>query len=137
MSAEPQTCGQGLAENAALPKRIAVLIDALAENLETHMQALDLGDPDARAERDAYERLATQHRRIAVQLEAVGAEMAGYEDLPMGRHSEAALSSSEAVGSFERFARAQDELVALLEQWAERNGAMLEQMRGAGRGGDA
>jgi hypothetical protein len=136
MSMQPQTCGQGLAEHAALPARMAGLIAALAENLETHVHALDLDDPDARAERDAYEQLAAQHRRIAAQLEAVGGEMAGYEDLPMGRHSEAALSSSEAVGSFERFAHAQDELTAQLEQWAERNRAMLEQMRGAA-GGDA
>jgi hypothetical protein len=132
MTAQPQTCGQGLAEHAALPKRIAVLIDALAENLETHMQALDLSDSDARAERDAYERLAVQHRRIAAQLEAVGAEMAGYEDLPMGRHDEAALSSPQAADSFERFVRGQGELLALLEQMEAHNREMLEQMRAAG-----
>jgi hypothetical protein len=135
MTAQPQTCGQGLAEHAVLPERIAPMIDALADNLETHVQALDLTDPDARAERDAYERLASQHRGIAAQLEAVGAEMAGYEDLPMGRHDEAALTSVEAVDAFERFARAQTELLAVLGQMDARNREMLEQMRPAGGGG--
>jgi hypothetical protein len=55
---EHSTCGQGLAENSVLPEKIGSLIAAMAKNLELHMNALDLTDPDSRAEYAAYEKLA-------------------------------------------------------------------------------
>jgi hypothetical protein len=134
--AEQQTCGQGLAEHAVLPKRMADLIDSLAQNLETHMEALDLSDEDARTEHDAYSRLVAQHRQIAAQLEAVGREMAGHEELPMFRHDHAAMTSQRAVDSFERFVTAQSELLGVLEQGVTREREMLNQMREASPGGD-
>jgi hypothetical protein len=126
---EPQTCGQGLAQHAVLPDRIAELIASLAENLEVHMEALDLSDEEARTEHDAYSRLVAQHRRIAAQLTAVGREMADQEELPMGRHDEAAMTSQRAVDSFERFVAAQSALLGVLEQGVTREREMLKQMR--------
>jgi hypothetical protein len=134
---EQQTCGQGLAQHAVLPERIAELIAALAENLEVHMEALDLSDDEARIEHDAYSRLVAQHRQIAAQLAAVGQEMADQEELPMGRHDEAAMTSQRAVDSFARFVAAQSELLGVLEQGVPREREMLEQMREASRGDGA
>ena len=132
--AEQQTCGKGLAQHAVLPERIAELIAALAENLEVHMEALDLSDEEARIEHEAYSRLAAQHRQIAAQLEAVGQEMADQEELSMGRHDEAVMTSQRALDSLERFVGAQTELLHVLEQGVAREREMLSQMREASRG---
>ncbi|HZC13428.1 MAG TPA: hypothetical protein VE270_05335 [Thermoleophilaceae bacterium] len=132
--AEQQTCGKGLAQHAVLPERIAELIAALAENLEVHMEALDLSDEEARIEHEAYSRLAAQRRQIAAQLEAVGQEMADQEELSMGRHDKAVMTSQRALDSLERFVGAQTELLHVLEQGVAREREMLSQMREASRG---
>ena len=38
------TCGQGLSENSVLPAKLAHVIAALADVLQTHMEALDPSD---------------------------------------------------------------------------------------------
>jgi hypothetical protein len=128
--ADQPTCGQGLAEHAAVPLALAKLIDALAENLERHMPALDLADDAARQEHDAYASLAAQHRQIAAQLREVGEEMAGYRDLPMGRHDEAQLASPELLDAFVRFVDVERDILALLEDGLKRDEATLRQARG-------
>lgn len=40
MSEEATTCGQGLAEHAALPARLSDLTAAMADVLENHMRSL-------------------------------------------------------------------------------------------------
>ncbi|HEX5759532.1 MAG TPA: hypothetical protein VF121_10085 [Thermoanaerobaculia bacterium] len=110
--AEHPTCGEGLAEHSALPAKLGELIAAMAENLEVHMQALDSKDPDARRE----------HR------------MAGYRDLPMGRHDEKAMAGPEVLAAFETFVRAKQELLELLRKSAEQDQRMLAAMRGASGG---
>ncbi|MGH8310602.1 MAG: hypothetical protein ACRETX_12525, partial [Steroidobacteraceae bacterium] len=62
---EQRTCGQGLAEHAALPAKLAELTDAVAETLERHQEALDLSDESSRREHAAYVELAQQHRSTA------------------------------------------------------------------------
>jgi hypothetical protein len=128
--AEQQTCGQGLAEHSVIPRMLGELTDALAENLEVHLRALDLTDDAARAEHDAYVSLAAQHRQIAAQLQEVGEEMAGYRELPMGRHDERAMASPDVIETFTRFVAAERQLHAALEQGLERDEAMLRQARG-------
>jgi hypothetical protein len=130
MSAPNQpTCGQGLAHHAQLPSKLAELIASLAENLELHMQTLDLNDESARAEHDVYAKLAADNRRLSAQLRATGEEMAAQRDLPMGRHDPQALSSPKLVGAFETFARLERQLLALLQERVEENERMLAQMR--------
>jgi hypothetical protein len=128
--AEPQTCGQGLAEHSALPRTLGDLTDALAENLELHMRALDPADDAARPEHAAYASLAARHRHIAAQLRSVSEEMAGQRDLPMGRHDPDVLSSPEVLDAFARFIAAEREVATLLERWLERDDAMLRDARG-------
>jgi hypothetical protein len=50
------------------------------------MEALDLTDDHSREEHEAYRELARGHRKIAAELRATARRMAGYRDLPMGRH---------------------------------------------------
>jgi len=130
MSAPEQpTCGKGLAENSVLPAKMGELIAAMVENLETHMKALDLTDQNSRREYEAYERLVKAYGQIAVQLQSTANEMAGYRNLPMGRHDEKAMTHPRVGDAFERFVQHKRELLDLLEQAEERDAKLLEAMR--------
>jgi hypothetical protein len=129
MAGEP-TCGQGIAEHAAIPERMAELTAAVADNLEAHMVALDPEDADARREHEVYRRLAAAHREVAARLRALGEDMAGSRDLPMGRHDLAAMSTPAVAAAFERFVAAERDLGTLLQGRLEGDEAMLGQMRG-------
>jgi hypothetical protein len=126
---EQPTCGKGLAHNAVLPARLGELTAALAENLEVHMKALDLSDHSAKQEHDAYTKLAGEHREIAAHLHAVAEQMAGYRDLPMGRHDERAMAAPAVLEAFERFVESKQRLLALLQETAEEDQKMLAVMR--------
>lgn len=128
MTDEP-TCGKGLAEHSALPAKLAELIGAVADNLEIHMTTLDPADANARKELDAYENLTHQHRQIAALLRSTGEEMAGYRELPMGRHDEAALSDPRLVDTFERLVSIRRETVELLQAMLEQEESLLAHAR--------
>ena len=127
---EEQTCGEGLAENSVLPAHLGVLTAAMAEVLEVHRKALDLTDPNAKAEDDAYAKLVDKHREIAATLQAAADRMAGYRDLPMGRHDEQAMTTVEFLDAFGNFVKAKQELLILLQKQVELDQTMLVQMRG-------
>ncbi len=132
--ADQPTCGQGLAQNSPLRTKLGELVGSTSGVLEIHMAALDPGDEDTGPERRAYQRLAQEHREIGARLLVLGEEMAGYRDLPMGRHDPRVMASPPAVEAFEKFVQAKRELLALLQQRVPQDQRMLEQMRGAGRG---
>ena len=125
------TCGKGLAEHSPLPAKMGELMGAVAKVLELHMNALDLTDDNARLEYDAYQELATAHWQGASQLQATAIRMAGYRDLPMGRHEWETLSAPEHAKAFDAFVRLEVELVTLLQSRLERDRSMLAEMRGA------
>jgi hypothetical protein len=127
----PQTCGRGLAEHSALPAKLAELTEALAVVLELHMKALDLSDPVSTKELEAYRQLANAHRDAAAKLHSIGKEMAGYRDLPMGRHDPKAMASPAAADAFERFVRLEEQLLDLLERRLEQHQEILSQMHAA------
>jgi hypothetical protein len=127
----PQTCGRGLAEHSALPAKLAELTEALAVILEIHMKALDLTDPVSNKELDAYRQVANEHRDVAAKLHSIASEMAGYRDLPMGRHDPNAMASPAAADAFDRFVKLEEELVALLHQRLEQDHEMVSQMHTA------
>jgi len=118
------TCGQGLAAHSAVPAKLAELIVAMGDNLEAHLESLDLTDEDATLERDAYVKLVERHRRIAAELKATADEMAGYRDLPMGRHDDEKLASPTTVEAFESLVRVEQELITLLEHTLEQHRSM-------------
>ncbi len=126
---EEQTCGKGLAENSVLPARVGELISAMAGNLDAHRRALDLTDQNSRTEDEAYEKLLKELRQIAAQLSVTAQEMAGYRDLPMGRHNQADMTHPRVREAFEKFVQHKQELKTLLEQTAERDEKLLEMMR--------
>jgi hypothetical protein len=126
---EQQTCGKGLAENSVLPAKLGELIAAMAENLETHRRALDLTDVNSKQEYEAYKDLVREQREIAAKLVATAQEMARYRDLPMGRHDEKAMTHPRVREAFENFVQNKQELLALLDQTAERDHQLLEVMR--------
>jgi hypothetical protein len=126
------TCGEGLAENARLPEKLGDLAASMADVLEAHLPALDITDEPSRAEREAYLDLARENREVAVQLKAIAVQMAGYRDLPMGRHIEQAMAAPRVLDSFQRFVRSEQELLALLQQRVEEDQDMLAAMGAAG-----
>ena len=124
---EQPTCGRGLAENSVLPTQLAEVIDAMADNLQVHMQALELDDEAARQEHAVYLRLAEEHRQAAARLRAVGQEMAAAHDLPMGRHDQESMSSPTVAEALRRFVTAKQELLALLQRMVEQDLQLLAQ----------
>ena len=126
----PQTCGQGLAENSALPAKLGELTNSMAEILEIHMGALDLQDNASRLEHEAYRELALEQRKSAGALKATARRMAGYRDLPMGAHDMSVMSSPRAVAAFENFVKLEEELVTLVQQRLKSDRATLAEMKG-------
>ena len=108
------TCGQGIAQNAALPAKLADVLAAVAENLENHLSALDPTDKASRPEFDAYVALATEHREIESRLRALAIQMEGYRNLPMANHDMAAMTSPKTTQTFERLVAEEEALSALL-----------------------
>ena len=125
-----RTCGQGLAEHSVLPAKVGELISSLAEILELHMKALDLTDENSKKEHAAYVALASQYRKIAAQLQATAKQMAGYQDVPMGRHDQKAMSSPQFREAFERFVKLEEELLSMLQKRLEADRKMVAEMRG-------
>jgi hypothetical protein len=127
---EQQTCGRGLAEHSALPAQLAEVTEAMADNLQVHMAALELDDEPAREEHAVYLRLVEEQRQAAGRLRAVASELAAARDLPMGRHDEQAMQSPEVGHAFQRFVEAKRGLLALLQRMVEQDQQLLAQMRG-------
>ena len=113
MDEHPTTCGQGLAANARLPAAIGELLSAMAEVLEDHRQALDPGDPAARPEDEAYEKVVRELRAISAHAASVARTLTGYRDLPMGRHDDARMAAPDAQAALVRFVDAERHLL----QW--------------------
>ena len=129
------TCGKGLAATAPLPANLGALMAAVADVLETHLPALDLSDSASRQEDAAYRGLIQDYRDVAHRLEAVGKRMAGYRDLPMGRHDERLLGEPAAVAAFKRFVEREQALLALLQERVAHDSEMLQEMEAPTGGG--
>jgi len=120
------TCGKGLAANAALPATVGELLAAMAHVLDVHQQALDLTDENARPEHAAYVTLALELRAISTQLTAIEKRMAGYHDLPMGRHDEGRMAGPHAAAAFEQFVQRERRLLSLLTASIGEHESMLQ-----------
>lgn len=129
MNDDQPACGTGLAANATLPATVGDVMGAMADVLDAHQRSLDLTDPAARPEHHAYVTLVLELRSLSAQLAASARRMAGYRDLPMGRHDQAILSGREALAAFEQFVRAEQNLLSLLTLSVAEHETMLERMR--------
>ena len=76
--------------------------------------------------------LAEEHRALGERLRALGADMAGQRNLPMGRHDFRVMGSPPAVAAFQRFVEVERELLDMLQQRFPQDQHMLAQMRAAG-----
>ena len=123
-----QTCGQGLAENSVLPAQLAEVTEAMADNLQLHMAALELDDPAARMEHGVYLRLVEEQRQAASRLRLIGEEMAAARDLPMGAHDEQAMTSPQVAEAFRRFVRTRQELLGVLQAELDQDQRMLAEL---------
>jgi hypothetical protein len=123
-----QTCGTGLAENSVLPAKLGKVAGAMADVLEVHMQALDLGDPNARTELDAYTTLVGDWRAIADNLQTAAAHMTGCRDLPMAKHNSESMASPAVRDTFRALVATKHELITLLREQAEGDRRMLSEM---------
>lgn len=126
--ADQPTCGKGLAENSILPEQISKVIAAMAENLESHMQALDLTDKNSSAEYVVYESLVKELKQSALQLHLTANQMAGYRDMPMGRHNRKEMNHPRMREAFERFLKEKQDLFSLLERTMQRDHQIWETM---------
>ncbi|WP_369135667.1 hypothetical protein [Modestobacter sp. I12A-02662] len=126
---EQQTCGRGLAQNAAVPAALAAAAAGLAQNLEVHVRALDPGEAAAAEEQGVYQRVAHRLRRAAAELQAAAAEMASAVDLPMGAHDMAAITTTDVLDAFRDHVAAEDDLRRLLEARRVENQLMLAAIR--------
>lgn len=124
----PTTCGQGLAEHAALPSRMSDLVLALAEVLERHTKALDLTDAAARMELHAYQDLTQRFGTIAISLQAVSREMERHRGLPMAAHHADKLADPDLTTAFAEYAARAQQLFELLQHSLERHRHMLDEM---------
>ena len=127
---EAPTCGIGVAQHAAIPAKIAVLFEGLAETLELHRKMLMLEDENAREENCVYRDLAANWEQIATLVANAASQMAAQRDLPMGAHDETAWRD-EHVNAFETFVKAEARLLALLRVSVERDEAMLASIKGS------
>jgi hypothetical protein len=131
---EQNTCGEGLAEHSLLHLKLGELTEAIALQLELHTKALDLDDENARNEHSAYQGLVQKHRDVATRLQALGEAMAGYRDLPMGKHDMQVMRSGELFTAFEDLVKVEQELLTLLDKQVGEHQQMLRVMEVAARG---
>jgi uncharacterized protein YndB with AHSA1/START domain len=126
------TCGIGVARHAAVPAKLGVVFEGLAETFELHRRMLVLADEGARKEDDIYRELAARWRDIAEQVAAAAATMAAQRELPMAAHDESAWGEAN-VRAFEKLVKAQSKALALLRIAAPRDEAMLAAMKAPGQ----
>jgi hypothetical protein len=124
----PETCGEGLAQHATVPVKIAGLFAALAETLELHRDMIVKGDASAQAEDDAYRTLASTYRELAEQVRHAAERMAACRALPEAPHDEKAFGAAQ-LSAFDRFVGAQNALLSVLKIAAERDQKMLNGMQ--------
>ena len=122
---EPRTCGEGIAQRADLPARLSALTAAMVEVLETHQQALDLTDENARVEQAAYQQLVDDYRRLTSALRATADRMLGCRDLPMARHHAEAMLGPQNRTALANLVERERVLAAFLNMWFEQDQALL------------
>jgi uncharacterized protein YndB with AHSA1/START domain len=120
------SCGKGLAENSVLPARFSELIDCLAENLELHLNSLNLNDDNARLEYEIYKKLADKNRNLAREMMGVAIEMYNNYDLPMAKHDEKKLSDSMIAEAFMKFRNLENEIITMLRKHLKKDEKILE-----------
>lgn len=125
---EVATCGDGLAQHAGVPRRVAIYLGELAETLELHREMLVLDDPASKKEDEVYRDLVRRFRDIGGKLLEAAERMAAQRDLPMGAHDVSKWMDSH-MKAFGRFVHEQGALASVLRAAAARDEQMLAGMQ--------
>jgi uncharacterized protein YndB with AHSA1/START domain len=125
---ETATCGAGLAQHAAVPRRVALYLAELAETLELHRALLVLEEPNAKLEDDVYRDLSANFRSLATQLKETAGRMSAQAALPMGTH-DVSQWTDKHMKAFSRFVHEQGALATVLRVAAARDEEMLASMQ--------
>jgi uncharacterized protein YndB with AHSA1/START domain len=128
LPAEASTCGAGLAQHAAVPRRVAIYLAELAKTLELHRAMLVLDDANSKKEDEVYRELAASYRDVAAKLRAVADCMSAQSDLPMGTHDESKWTDAH-MKAFARLVHEQGALASVLRVAARRDEQMLASMQ--------
>ncbi len=122
------SCGAGLAQHAAVPRRMALYLAELAETLELHRTMLVLEDSNSKLEDDVYRALSADFRSIAAQLQETAGRMSAQRTLPMGAHDESKWTDKH-LKAFSGFVHEQGALASVLAVAAARDEQMLASMQ--------
>jgi hypothetical protein len=128
LPAEAPTCGAGLAQHGAVPRRVAIYLAELSETLELHRAMLVLDDANSKNEDDVYRDLAASYCEIAAKLREAADRMSAQSALPMGRHDENKWTDAH-MKAFASFVYEQGALASVLRAAAGRDEQMLASMQ--------
>ncbi len=128
LPADIVTCGAGIAQHAAVPRRVAVYLTELAQTLELHRVMLVLDDERSKNEDAIYGTLSARYYDIAAQLREAADHMSAQRDLPMGAHDELKWTDQH-MKAFARFVHEQGALASLLRAAAERDERILASLQ--------
>lgn len=133
---EAATCGEGVAQHAAIPAKLALMFEGLAETFALHRNMLELEDEHARKEDEVYRDLAARWSQVARQVRETAELMLAQRTLPMGAHDESGWGPDN-LAAFAKFVRAQGQALALLRVAQEHDERMLRSMESPDPGASA
>jgi hypothetical protein len=120
VAAEPKgagpTCGQMVANMAAIPATIAKGAEAVADTWEAHA-ALMGKDKDSQAEAKALRALAKGHRQIVASLKKESEEMKKAASWPSASHDMAKMMADpKLTAGMQKLTEAHKEIIALMQK---------------------
>lgn len=123
------TCGAGMAAHAALPSKLAEVMEATAALIDDHARWVG-SSHDERALNEAllWASIAASHRNVADLSAALASQMQATRDLPDAPHDLASMGE-DAGALMQRYVASARELAALLSEDADMMNSMLRTMQ--------
>jgi hypothetical protein len=115
-----KTCGQHMADHAVLPTKLAEVMTAVAEMMDTHaayMMANAKGDKNAIAEADGMKAIAKDHRELAKIATTTATRMTEAAKWPNVPHDMSKMMADPKIqASMKNMLKAEKEMAALMQQ---------------------
>lgn len=122
------SCGQELAGDADVPRRLGALIAHVAANLETHAHWVGTESAEARQEHRALTAIAEQYRLIARAFEQAATTMTSLASLPPAPHDPLRFDRRGFVEWMQKKVELQLDCATLLREHAERSQQILAEL---------
>jgi len=129
-----ETCADKLAAQAPLASKSADVLSKAADVWTAHAQWIGTG-ADAKPERDALTKVASDYRDSAAQLRKLSQTVAATKDVKGAPHDSSSGEAARVGELMKDQAKAQKELAAMLQKDAEKTEKAASQMSQAGMGG--